>query len=141
MERSKNTVSDPLAAQGFGLIVALGTQYILGVSTTFFVQFPQEGSQKQLWEFAWTQVPLVLHILLGLMLTISSSVLLIRAVRQKNRIWIIAASVGFAAIVVAAFAGSRFISLQADSYSYAMALAFIVACLAYAWGIFISRRT
>lgn len=121
------------------ILVLLILQYLLGMATNLFVQFPQNQHEGQLWEFAWKQLPLASHIILGVLLVIGSLVLLIRSILQKNRRWIISSAVGFLAILIAGMAGSLFIPSQMAVYSFVMALCFIIAVLAYCIGIYVSR--
>ncbi len=129
-----------LRSQGWEMIFALAVQYILGMITNLFVQFPDTTVEGQLWEFAWTQVSEAAHIILGLLLSIGAVMLLIRSINYKNRTWTIAASVGLAGILTAIYGGVRFIPTQNDLYSLVMSIAFIVALLAYGWGVYASKN-
>ncbi|MGH7203495.1 MAG: hypothetical protein ACREHC_03570 [Candidatus Levyibacteriota bacterium] len=130
--KNKNAFSK----HALGLIGMLSLQFLLGMFANLFIEFPEKASEKQLWAFTWTQIPLDLHIIIGLGLLIGAVVLFIKAIRQKNRQWLIASSIGGVAIVVADYTGASFISSQSDSYSFAMAVSFIVALLAYGWGVY-----
>ncbi len=132
---SEISQKNSLTTHALSIIIALVIQYILGMTTALFVSFPEGAQDKQLWEFAWTQLPLALHIIVGLVLFIGSAALVVRAIRHKDRQWTIASSIGFAAILIAGIMGAKFIPTQVDGYSYVMALAFIVAFVAYGWGL------
>ena len=93
-----------------------------------------------LWEFTQTQMPVVLHIIVGFLLLFGTLALLIRAIRFKERIWVISSAISLVAVLTAVVTGSFFITLQADVYSFIMALAFIVALLSYGWGLYKSER-
>ena len=129
-----------LQKQGVGMMSMLTVQYLLGVTTTLFVKFPENEHGGRLWRFAWTQLPLVLHIIIGLLLLSGSLVLLIRTIYSKDKTWIIAASVAFGAIIVAVIGGVFFIPTQTDAYSFIMASSFIIALLAYFFGIYVSKN-
>ena len=131
---------DPLIIQSHVLLGFLIVQYILGIVVNLFVQFPDTKKEALLWEFAKSQMPLVLHMVLGGLLFIGACVFIIRAIRSKNKQWIISASVGLVAILVAIIAGAQFIPTQNDSLSFVMALSFIVALVAYAWGIYKAKK-
>lgn len=124
-----------LKIHGVVMIIILVIQYLLGMATNLFVKFPEKVSVGQFWEFAWKQVPLALHILIGFALLIGSIVLVVRAFMKKDKRWIVASIIGAIAIFVAGFAGASFIPSQKDWYSYIMAISFIVALLSYFWGI------
>lgn len=128
-----------LRVHGMTLILGLIVQYILGMFSNLFVQFPDTTSEGKLWGFAWTQISVASHIILGLLLFIGAVVLLIRALRYKNRTWTIAASTGLAGILAAIYGGVSFIPSQNDPYSLLMSIAFIVALLALVWGFYASK--
>ena len=131
---------DPLRIQSYFLLGALVLQYLLGMFANMFVHFPDTTNEKSLWEFAKSHAPIVSHIILALLLVIGGIVFLIRAIRRKEKHWIIAASVGLVAMLVASFGGAQFIQTQQDGYSYTMAVAFIVAVFSYGWGLFQSHQ-
>ena len=128
-----------LVRQGFGMCIALSLEFILGITTTFFVKFPDNAPKEELWKFSWTQIPLALHIIFGLIIFVGSFVLVIRSIQLKNKHWTIASLVGIIAIIGSLFGGSTFIPTQKDIYSFIMAIGFIVALVAYFWGIFASH--
>jgi hypothetical protein len=140
MATQVQTTQRLLRSQGLSMILALAVQYILGMVTNLFVQFPDTIVEGQLWEFAWTQVSEAAHIILGLGLFIGGLMLLIRSVSYKNRTWTVAASIGLAGILTAIYSGVRFIPTQNDPYSLVMSIAFIVALLAYGWGVYVSKN-
>ncbi len=123
------------------MIVLLGAQYILGMLSNLFVQFPETGTETQMFEFARTQLPEIAHILLGLVLFVLAVILWIRAIRARSRLWTVAGGIGLVAILTAVVSGARFIPTQNDLYSLVMSLAFIVALLAYVWGLVATART
>jgi hypothetical protein len=139
MDTKVQTTPRVLRSQGLEMLFALTVQYILGMITNLFVQFPDTTVEGQLWEFAWTQVSEAAHIILGLLLFIGGLVLVIRSITYKNRTWTVASSIGLAGILVAIYGGVRFIPTQSDPYSLLMSIAFIVSLLAYVWGLFKSK--
>ena len=130
---------NPLKIHGVIIIILLIIQYILGMFTNMFVKFPDNGTTGQLWEFSWKQIPLALHILVGLSLLISAVALVARAIRSKNNKWITVSIIGTLAIVVAGASGATFIPTQKDLYSFVMAMAFIIAFISFSWGFFSSK--
>lgn len=125
-----------LRIQGYVLVCALVVQYALGMYVNLYVSFPDGLAGGQLWEYAWSQTPLGAHIVLAILILLGAIVCLVRALIFKNRTWTIASVVGLLAIIAAGGSGAIFIPLQADLYSYAMSLAFLVAILSYAWALF-----
>lgn len=131
---------DPLKIQSHVILGILIFQYLLGMAANLFVQFPDTTNEKSLWEFAKGQWTVVTHIVLGFLLLIGALVMVFRAIRRKDKNWIISASVGLFAILVAVGAGAQFIPTQQDVYSFIMAAAFILAVVAYGWGIYKARK-
>ena len=129
------TQKNSLNKLGFGMIIVLIVQYVLGMFTNLFEQFPDGNQIGQLWDFAWSQFPIAAHIIIGSVLLIGSIVFVIRAVRQKNKFWIMASVIGCFGILIAGMSGAMFIPTQNDSYSYLMSIFFLVAFLSYVFGI------
>lgn len=113
----------------------LAIEFALGMVTNLFLQFPETNQADQLWAFARSRAPLAAHIVIGMLLLASAILFLIRAARSNDGRWIGSSVVGLIAVVIAFYGGVAFTSTQADSYSLVMALAFIVALLAYGWGL------
>jgi len=131
---------DPLRIQSHVLLGLLILQYFLGMAANLFVQFPDTINEKLQWQFAGNQWTVVTHMVLGFLLMIGSIVLLFRAIRKKERNWIIAGSIGLFAVLVAVGAGAQFIPTQQDVYSYIMSVAFLIAVGAYGWGIYKTKQ-
>jgi hypothetical protein len=123
-----------------GLLVGLALQYLLGMYINMYVQFPDTKDAGQLWEFAWKQPAIAAHIVLAILLFLGSIALAVRAQRLHITVWAGPGLIGFLAIFVAGFAGSRFIPTQGDPYSYLMAASFLVAFGAYCWGLYRAKR-
>ena len=130
---------DTLKMHGIGMLVLLTLQYLLGMFTNMFVQFPDTKQEGALWEFAWKQFPLAAHIIIGFLLIIGAFALITTSIKQRNKPWIIASIIGYIGIQTAASAGSLFIPSQQNLYSYVMAVAFIIAFISYGWGVYSSR--
>jgi FtsH-binding integral membrane protein len=122
------------------MIGTLVIQYTLGMITNMFVQFPDTDQAGQLWDFARSQFPTMAQIVIGTLLLVGAIVFVIRAAANHHRGWIASSVVGLIAILVAFFGGATFISTQIDGYSLLMALATIVAFIAYGWGLVAARR-
>ena len=127
---------DPLRIQAHVILGTLIVQYLLGMFANMFVTFPDTSKEATLWEFAKAQPSIMTHIVLAALLVIGGIVLLIRAIRKKDKQWIIAGSVGLFGLLAGGIAGARFIPTQQDGYSFIMAVAFIVSFVAYGWGIY-----
>lgn len=130
---------NPLKVQGIFLIIFLIIQYTLGMITNLFVTFPTHKTNGQLYAFAWTQIPLALHIIVGIFLLLSALSLIFRSISQKDRSWIFASLIGGLAILSAGINGAIFVSTQMAIYSLLMAFSFIIAFISYGWGIYSSK--
>ena len=127
---------NPLRAHAFGMVGLLTLQYLLGMATNLFVQFPDGLNEGQSWGYAWRQPFLALHIIIGFSLFLGTVALIVRSVRAKDRLWTISSGIAGATIFAAMGAGSLFIPSQRDVYSFVMATCFIIALLAYGWGLY-----
>ena len=128
-----------LRIYAFVIIGLLVIQYVLGMVTNMFVQFPDTSDVGQLWEFTRSQPPSGTHMWVGVLLVLSAIIFVIQSTIKKNRNWIVSSLVGLVAIMTAFYGGVMFVSSQVDVYSMVMALAFIVAFLAYGWGLYADR--
>lgn len=121
--------------EAVGMIIGLTMQYLLGMSANLFVQFPQNAKEGQLWVFAWRQVPIAIHIVLGILLSIGAVHLGVDAFKSQDRRWKIVSLVSAVAIFAAILGGALFIPSQNNVYSLLMAVSFIIALLSYGIGI------
>jgi hypothetical protein len=133
--------SNGLNVQAIALTAFLIIQYLLGMAANLFVPFPPEASGATLWKFAWIQVPVAAHIVLGIGLLIGATVFAVRSMHRKDRVWILFSSIGFLAILAAEASGTMFMETQSDWYSYIMSVAFVVVLVAYGWGLYASRKS
>ncbi|SRR5258706_4764460 len=131
--------SSTLKPHAIGMIGVLTLEYLLGMFTNLFITFPQGAKDRQLWIFAWSQLSLALHIIVGILLFVGAIALVIRASLKKDKKWIIVSAVGATAILAAIIGGSIFIPTQSAAYSFIMAVTFLIALFSYFWGIYSSK--
>ncbi len=141
MAKVKERSHHSLHAHAIGMIMLLTIQYLLGILTNLFVHFPEYEHGGQLWVFAWKQIPLALHIIVGILLLFGTIALMIRSFLQKDRTWSIASSIGGVSVLGAVIAGAVFIPTQTESYSLIMAFTFLIALFSYFWGLYKTRNT
>jgi hypothetical protein len=121
-----------LKIQSYFMLGFLAVQYTFGMLANLYVQFPQGDHEGQLWQYAWSQGPTSVHIIVGILLLIGAIVFAIRAAHTKERSWVVTAGVGLVAILAAAISGSLFITTQSAIFSFTMSLSFLVAFATYA---------
>ncbi len=119
-----------------GMIVLLVIQYLLGMITTLYITFPTSTKDAFMWKFAWEQLPLAAHIIVGLLLLLGTIALFVRAIMLRKNYWIWASGVGLAGVLLSIFSGSAFIPSQVSLYSLVMATGFIISLLSYFWGLY-----
>ena len=132
--------NNSLKRQGIGMVIVLAIEYLLGMTSNLFVQFPNSKSEGAMWAYAFKSIPTALHIIVGILLVGGSIMLLIRSIQRKNKLWIRISIIGLITLIMAAMSGSRFIPTQQASYSYIMSIAFIAAFLAYGWGVYQTKN-
>lgn len=128
--------ANKLRIQGMIMLGFLIGQYVLGMLTNLYVKFPENKTNYQQWQYANGQLLIGLHIILGVLLLIGSIVLLVRAIRMKDRVWRVAATIGLGSILLAVISGSEFISTQNHAYSLIMSALFVSSVAAYGWGLY-----
>ena len=114
------------------MVWVLAVQFILGMYIAMYVEFPQNASVQEAWEFARGNGWILLHIVIGLLITLGTISYVVTVVRKKQKRLLPYAITGLVAVLVAIMGGERFVSLQDDVYSMLMAVGFIGAMVTYA---------
>jgi hypothetical protein len=127
---------DPMKITTHALLGMLILQYLFGMYASLFVHFPDTKNEVALWEFARVQWSVIIHIIIAAGLVLGGIVFLIRALRKKEKVWIIASSLGLFGLLIASFGGARFVPTQQGGYSYLMAVGFLLSFLSYGWGLY-----
>ncbi len=110
-----------------GLVAMLILEFILGVIYNLYGTAPT--AKKSIGLFS--SPDLALHVILGILLFVTSVVQLIRAIGTRHGLSIWLSSVGLVAIIGAGFAGLGFTGSGAAGASLGMALAFALALGCY----------
>ena len=122
-------VSGPLATlrgNCMGAAVLLIIQFAIGVGVNLYVDVPKN---KSFLPAVFSSAGLAAHAIVALLLLGAAISALVRAIRMRKAI--IVTSLGIAAILVAAFAGSAFVGNGSNGASLTMALATAVAMFSY----------
>jgi drug/metabolite transporter (DMT)-like permease len=132
-----------LRGNTMGVVVMLVLQYSLGMWVNLEATVPPADASAGFWGAfvgAITNGPLALtlHALLGTLLLVSATVLVVRALRIQQPLWIALAVIGLLSIVFAWITGVRFTATGATTSSLFMALLTAFALLCYAVILFTS---
>jgi hypothetical protein len=122
-------------------IIALTLEFLLGMYTALFVEFPENlaGGNAWAWSMSASAVT-VAHVILGTLLVIVSISALGFGIASRNRAAIATSALGLVMVVFAFFSGTVFLSdIGKDAYSFAMACGFIGAMLAYGLAFHLAR--
>jgi hypothetical protein len=79
------------------------------------------------------------HVLIGLLLVVTSLAILALAIVSRQRAWIVAAVLGWIGITAAGFNGASFLNYGHDFSSMLMATGFLLADIAYGLGMYRTR--
>jgi hypothetical protein len=109
-------------------------QFALGTSVNLYVTVPKH---KGFMSAIFGSATLAAHAIVGLLLLATAIAAVVRAVRARKSIAF--TSVGLAAVLVAASAGSSFVGNQSNGASLGMALAAAVAMFCYLAAVFSLR--
>jgi hypothetical protein len=125
----------------FVMLLALVSEFILGMYTALFVHFPDTLVKGNAWEWAMAQSPVIVtHVVLGSIMAILSILIFIFGIALKNKAAIVASFIGLAMIWFAYLSGSVFlVNIEEDSYSFTMSIGFIAAMVAYGVGVSFAR--
>lgn len=126
-----------------GILSMLIIQFLLGMGVNLFVTItrhhpganPPEyfsGSlQSVFWALTQGPILLILHVILGLLLFITSVAVLVRAFRLPGLAPRILAGLGTVGIIGAGFNGASFLNYNEDFSSYLMSIGFALAAVVY----------
>ena len=117
-----------------GAAVLLIIQFGLGVGVNLYVTLP---GHKSFFSQVFGSATLAAHAIVALLLLGAAIAALVRSIRARRAIAF--TSVGLAAILVAAIAGSSFVGNGSNGASLAMALATAVAMFCYLAAVFSLR--
>lgn len=137
----KRPVNNPLIKRGIlAMLGLLVVQFLVGMYLNFYTELPDNhpGTGDSYapsipWALAGHAGPaLAIHVLFWILLTIGGLALLIRAIMSKRKAFIVGNSLGFLFILMAGSGGLTFLNRGgADNESMMMAIAFILAMIAY----------
>ena len=122
-------------------LLVLVLEYILGMYTALFVQFPDSLVNGNAWSWSMSQSPVIMaHVFLGTLLVVGSLLALGFSIASKSKIAIRASVVGLVAILIAYLSGSTFLAnVQSDGYSFSMSLGFLGALFSYGAAYYLTR--
>jgi len=109
-----------------GAAVLLIVQFAIGIGVNLYIEVPQN---KSFLPAVFSSAALAAHAIVAVLLLGAAISALVRAIRLRRSI--IFTSLGLAAILVAAFAGSAFVGNASNGASLTMALATAAAMLSY----------
>jgi hypothetical protein len=132
-------------------LLLLAIQFLIGMVINLFATLPASHPGTNAPEYfsgvavgvAWALGHgnwwLRLHAIDGLLLFLDSLVLIWFAIVVRQRAWITATIVGWFGIVSAGFNGASFMNYGHDFSSLFMSIGFLIALIAYAAGVYITR--
>ncbi len=133
------------------ILLLLAVQFLVGMVVNLFVQLPdthpgaQAGdyfsgvAQGVSWAIGAGALPLQVHVVIGLLLLVTSLAILGLAIASRQRTWIVAAVLGWIGITAAGFNGASFLNYGHDFSSMLMATGFLVAIVSYGLGMYHTR--
>ncbi len=146
--KTSPTLLRPFAA--FTLLL-LAVQFIEGMLVNLFVTVPaaHPGAntsnyflgvvQGVAWVLTQGTLYLLLHSVIGLLLFLSSLILLGLAIASRRPAWIITSIIGLLGIMGAGFNGASFMNYGHNLSSLLMSMLFLLSVIAYAVGFYITR--
>jgi hypothetical protein len=117
-----------LGAAGFGLVILVLTQYVLGIGYNLYGTAPTPGRKVKL----FSSPLLGAHVAVGTLLIVAAIYLVVASIRARERTAIIASAAGLIALLIAWLSGSAFTQEGKAGDSMAMGVATAVALLCYA---------
>ncbi len=139
-------------------LVLLVIEYLFGMLVNLFVSIPSPSPgrppstsrdllQGLIWSLQQPGMPtLLLHVILGLLLILVSLALLVISLIARRGIWLMASLIALIGTIIASSSGANFVEStltgqsSADASSLVMSLCFLIALIAYAAGLYVTRR-
>jgi hypothetical protein len=120
---------------------ALVLEFILGMYTALFVEFPESLVNGNAWGWSMSQSPIIMaHVLLGTLMMLMSLSATGFSIGTKNKAAILTGTVGLLMVALAYLSGGAFLSsVQQNSYSFSMSLGFMGAVVAYGMAYYLTR--
>jgi len=124
-------------------LVALVFEFILGMYTALFIEFPDTLVDGNGWGWAMKASPIIFaHVILGTLLILLAISTLAFGFASHSKNAIISSAAGLILMLVAYLSGSTFLAnVAADNYSFAMALGFLGCMLAYGAAFYFTHPT
>jgi hypothetical protein len=122
-------------------LIALALEFILGVYTSLFIEFPDSLQNGNAWAWSMSHDPIVTtHVFLGTLLVVASLLAMGLSIALKNKTAITWTAAGLVMMIVAYLSGSIFLAnIQVDAYSFSMALGFLGALITNGVGFYLTR--
>jgi hypothetical protein len=122
-------------------IGALALEFIIGMYTALFVEFPETLAKGNAWAWSMSNSSVTMaHIVLGTLLALVSLSALSFGIASRNRAAIAASAAGLATVGLSYMSGAIFLSdISKDAYSFSMALGFLGAMVAYGLALYLTR--
>ena len=122
-------------------LLALVAEFVLGMYTALFVEFPDSLVQGNAWAFAFTGSPVIAaHIYLGTFLILMGLISLALGIATSRWSANITSILGLLLMFAAYWSGSLFLTnVQENMPSFLMALSFMGSLLAYCAGLYYTR--
>jgi hypothetical protein len=132
-------------------LLLLVVEFLFGTLVNLFVSIPTPLSGKTpstsggvLYGLAWslgqTSMPLLLlHVVLGLLLVLISLALVVLALIARQGLWVAVSLLAAAGMVIATLSGASFVESGVAASSLVMSIGFLLALIAYALGLYVTR--
>jgi hypothetical protein len=130
------------------MLLLLAVQFLLGMVVNLFVQVPsihpgvgasnyfQGVVQGVAWALVHAPLGLLVHAIVGLLLFLTSLILIGFAIASRRRAWIIVSVIGLIGIMAAGFNGASFMNYGGHNFSsLLMSIGFLLAAVAYTIGL------
>ena len=142
-----------LQMRGAFMIATLVAQFVIGMTLDLFIQLPaaHPGTTGSFWYrsvhgYGWAitnggGAALTTHLVIGSIMALGAIATLGFSIVAKHKAWIIASSFGLVGVWLAFLNGLEFINTGVDRHSMAMAMAFMIAFVAYGLGLYYGKKS
>jgi hypothetical protein len=116
---------------GLAVVVAL---------VSYDITIPAGKSSASNWKFVAVHPTILLHVIVAVAVLAASAVMVIMALRNRNRSWIVLSVVGLAFVVLAFASGEDYVATLRKGALSAMSLGWVGAIVTYGLGWYLGRK-
>jgi hypothetical protein len=120
------------------LVIAL---VLAAALASYDIKIPGGRSRASNWKFVATHPTILLHVIVATAILVMAIIVLVMAIRSRNRPWIILSVIGLGFVLLAFASGEDYVATLRRSADDDMGIGWFGAISTYATGWYLARKT